>query len=140
MYLRMLKKDIKEKVVLNVVLCLFMIIAATLIVISAGFIYTLIAGMEDTYEKCNTSDIILTVDKSVSDEEGQRQVIGDILAGYPEISEILVSERIIRHTSRLEFEGVDRREVTNLYDNIFMMSPVSSEQNIPKEAKLWTTA
>ena len=127
----MLKKDLKEKVVLNIVLCLFMIIAATLIVISAGFIYTFIAGIDDTYEKCNTSDIIFTVDKSFSDEEGQRQVIGDILAEYPEISEILVSERIILRTSRLEFEGVDRREVTNLYDNIFMMSPVSSDQNIP---------
>ncbi|MBO7355124.1 MAG: FtsX-like permease family protein [Lachnospiraceae bacterium] len=131
MYFRMLKKDLKEKAVLNIVLCIFMIIAATLIVISAGFIYTFIAGIDDTYEKCNTSDIIFTVDKSVSDEEGQRQVIGDILGEYPEISEISISERMILSTSRLEFVGIDRREVTNLYDNIFMVSPVSNEHNIP---------
>ncbi len=127
----MLKKDLKEKAVLNIVLCIFMIIAATLIVMSAGFIYTFIAGIDDTYEKCNTSDIIFTVDKSISDEEGQRQVIADILGEYPEISVISISERIILRTARLEFDGVDRREVTNLYDNIFMMSPVSNDQNIP---------
>lgn len=127
----MLKKDLKEKAVLNIVLCIFMIIAATLVVMSAGFIYTFIAGIDDTYEKCNTSDIIFTVDKSISDEEGQRQVIADILGEYPEISVISISERIILRTARLEFDGVDRREVTNLYDNIFMMSPVSNDQNIP---------
>ena len=127
----MLKKDLKEKAVLNIVLCIFMIIAATLVVMSAGFIYTFIAGIDDTYEKCNTSDIIFTVDKSISDEEGQRQVIADILSEYPEISVISISERIILRTARLEFDGVDRREVTNLYDNIFMMSPVSNDQNIP---------
>lgn len=127
----MLKKDLKEKAVLNIVLCIFMIIAATLVVMSAGFIYTFIAGIDDTYEKCNTSDIIFTVDKSISDEKGQRQVIADILGEYPEISVISISERIILRTSRLEFDGVDRREVTNLYDNIFMMSPVSNDQNIP---------
>lgn len=127
----MLKKDLKEKAVLNIVLCIFMIIAATLVVMSAGFIYTFIAGIDDTYEKCNTSDIIFTVDKSISDEKGQRQVIADILGEYPEISVISISERIILRTARLEFDGVDRREVTNLYDNIFMMSPVSNDQNIP---------
>ncbi len=37
MYLRMLKKDLKDKVGLNIVLCIFMIIAATLLVMSVGF-------------------------------------------------------------------------------------------------------
>jgi len=40
----MLKKDLKDKVGLNIVLCIFMIIAATLLVTSAGFIYTFLLG------------------------------------------------------------------------------------------------
>ena len=88
LYLRMLKKDLKDKIGLNIVLCIFMILAATLIVMSAGFIYTFIAGIDDTYEKCNTSDIMFLVDKSVSDEEGQRKVIEDLLMDYGNMAEI----------------------------------------------------
>ncbi len=127
----MLKRDLKDKIGLNIVLCIFMMLAATLIVMSAGFIYTFIAGIDDTYEKCNTSDIMFLVDKSLSDEEGQRKVIEDVLMDYGNMGEISVSERIVLSTSRLEFEGVDRRGVTNLYDNTFMISPVSCDQNIP---------
>ena len=131
MYLRMLKKDLKDKIGLNIVLCIFMILAAILIVMSAGFIYTFIAGIDDTYEKCNTSDIMFLVDKSISDEEGQRKVIEDLLMDYGNMAEISISERIVLSTSRLEFEGIDRRGVTNLYENTFMISPVSRNQNIP---------
>ncbi|MBR6158507.1 MAG: FtsX-like permease family protein [Lachnospiraceae bacterium] len=131
MYLRMLKKDLKDKVGLNIVLCLFMVIAATLLVMSTGFIYTFFAGIEKTYEKCNTSDVVFTVQKSISDEEGQRAKIAEVLAKYPEVGEILISERVVAETARLEFEGVDRRTVTNLYESEFVISPVSREQNIP---------
>ena len=75
MYWRMLKKDLKDKIGLNIILCIFMIISATLVVMSSGFIYTLVAGVNATYEKCNTSDVFFTVSKSISDEEGQRKKI-----------------------------------------------------------------
>lgn len=131
MYLRMLKKDLRDKVGLNIVLCIFMIISATLLVTSAGFIYTFFKGTDNTYEKCKTSDLFFTVDKSVSDEEGQRAKISRILKKYPEISEVNISERPVIRTARLEFDGVDRREVTNLYEASACISPVSSDQNIP---------
>ena len=131
MYLRMLKKDLRDKVGLNIVLCIFMIIASTLLVTSAGFIYTFFKGANETYEKCKTSDIIFTVDKSVSDEEGQRAKISRTLKKYPEIGEVKVSERPVIRTARLEFDGVDRREVTNLYESSAYIAPVSDDQNIP---------
>ena len=143
LYLRMLKKDLKDKIGLNIVLCIFMILAAILIVMSAGFIYTFIAGIDDTYEKCNTSDIMFLVDKSISDEEGQRKVIEDLLMDYGNMAEISVSERIVLSTSRLEFEGIDRRGVTNLYENTFMISPSeNSTLNIKAvlgSLKIWDT-
>ena len=79
MYLRMLKKDLEDKVGLNIVLCIFMIIAATLLVTSAGFIYTFFIGTEETYERCKTADIMFTVNTSISDKEGQRAIINRTL-------------------------------------------------------------
>ena len=131
MYLRMLKKDLKDKVGLNIVLCIFMIIAATLLVMSVGFMYTLAAGIDTTYEKCNSSDVIFTVAKSISDEEGQRKVIDELLRTDLLIGDIDISERVLVNTSRFEFEGVDRRSVSNLYENRVLISPVSHSQNIP---------
>ena len=131
MYLRMLKKDLKDKVGLNIVLCIFMIIAATLLVMSAGFMYTLAGGINITYEKSNTSDVIFTVSKSISDEAGQRKVLDELMKSDPLIGEIEISERILVNTSRFEFEGVDRRSVSNLYENQVLISPVSHSQNIP---------
>ncbi len=131
----MLKKDLKDKIALNTVLCIFMLIAATLIVTGAGFIYTFIAGMNDTYKRCNTSDVIMLVDRSFSDSGHQMEVIEGILRQYPEIGDISVSERMYAENSRLQFEGIDKRSVTNLYTGNFMLSPVSRDQNIPYDMK-----
>ena len=131
MYFRMLKRDLKDKVTLNIVLCIFMMVAATLIVVSTGFVYTFLGGIERTYEKCNTSDIIFLADKSLSMDEEQKRIINDLLRSYPEVGDIDVSERVYLSTSRLEFDGIDKRSVTNLYNHSFMMSPVSRDQNIP---------
>ena len=131
MYLRMLKKDLKDKVGLNIVLCIFMIITSTLLVMSTGFFYTLVGGIERTYEKCNTSDVIFFTAQSMSDKEGQRRTITELLRSDPMIGEIDISERIVLPTSRFQFEGVDRRDVTSLYENEVVLSPVSHGQNIP---------
>ncbi len=131
MYFRMLKRDLKDKVTLNIVLCIFMMVAATLIVVSTGFVYTFLGGIDRTYEKCNTSDFIFLTDKSLSMEEEQNRIITDLLRSDPQVNDIDVSERVYLSTSRLEFDGIDKRSVTNLYNHSFMMSPVSSGQNIP---------
>ncbi len=129
-YLRMLKKDLTDKVGLNIILCIFMILSATLLVMSAGFVYTFLAGINDTYEKCNTSDIIFVVDRSVSSDEEQKEVIGEFLSRYPDMNDISISEKILARTNRLEFTNVDRRTVSNLYERNFLISTVGTEQNL----------
>ena len=131
MYFRMLKRDLKDKVTLNIVLCIFMMVAATLIVVSTGFVYTFLGGIERTYEKCNTSDIIFLSDKSISMDEEQKGIIINLLRSDSRVGDIDISERVYLSTSRLEFDGIDKRSVTNLYNQSFMMSPVSRGQNIP---------
>ncbi len=132
MYLRMLKRDLSDKVGLNVILFIFMIIAATLIVISSGFIYTFISGIDRSYEKCHTSDFILLIDKSMTDYEGQKKAITDFLRKDPNVDEIIITERPFIRTSHLEFEGVNKKSVTGLYESECMLLPVVKEgQNIP---------
>ncbi len=131
MYLRMLKKDLRDKVGLNIVLCIFMIIAATLLVTSAGFIFTFFKGTNDTYEKCKTSDFMFTVPKSISDEEGQRAKINRVLNKYTKIDDVKISEHPVILTERLDFDGVDRRTVSNLYESSAYLTTVSDDQNIP---------
>lgn len=132
MYLRMLKRDLSDKVGLNVILFIFLIIAATLVVISSGFIYTFISGIDRTYEKCHTSDFILLIDKSMTDYEGQKKAINDFLRKDPNVDEIIITERPFIRTSHLEFEGVNKKSVTGLYESESMLLPVVKEgQNIP---------
>lgn len=131
MYFRMLKKDLKDKVGLNIVLFIFMIIASALMVISSVFIYTFLKGSEDTYEKCNSSDIIMVVDRSFSDEEGQRKKLTEKVSEETKYKELLISDIICINNARLDYEGVDKRAVSRLYEGESFISPVSSKQNIP---------
>ena len=131
MYLRMLKRDIKDKVALNIVLFIFMIISSTLLVMSTGFIYSFISGINKTYEKCNSSDVIFAVNRSIDNNERQQKKISEVLSKYPEIGEILISDVIERSSARVEFDGVDRRNISGLYYSTFVFSKVSHEQNVP---------
>ena len=131
MYLRMLKKDLRDKIGVNIVLCLFMIISATVVIMSVGFVYTFIAGIDRTYDKCKTTDGLFTVSRSVSDEDKNRKVIEDTLKSYPEVSDIFINDSILLGNSRMNFEGIDKRNVSGLYERSFLVYKVSTERNIP---------
>ena len=131
MYLRMLKKDLKEKVSLNIILCIFMILACTLLTMSTAMIYMFFAGTEATYEKCNTSDMMFYLPQSISDEADNDERVEEYLRGLSEIDEISVNTRPILPMSRLHFEGVDNRSGTGIYNGSFVLDKVSSDQNIP---------
>ena len=131
MYLRMLRKDLRDKIGLNIVICTFMTIAATVIIMSVGFIYTFLVGIERTYEICKTTDGIFVVGKSVSDEEKQRSIIEKTIRAYPGVDKIYVSDTVYLRNARLEFEGVDRRTVTGLYDGSFLVYHVNNDRNVP---------
>lgn len=140
MYLRMLRKDLRDKVGLNVVLCIFMVIAATVTIMSTGFIYTFLAGIERTYEICKTTDGLFVISKSDTDEEGQRRIIEETLARHDVSDQIYVSDCVRLRNARLEFEGVDRRKVTGLYEGNFLVYRVNDDRNVPynQEDKTFT--
>ena len=70
MYFRMLKRDIKDKPGLNIVTFIFMVAAVTFMVIGSTLIYAMFVGEKKTYEKCNSSDVFVRLDQSISDKEG----------------------------------------------------------------------
>ena len=70
MYLRMLKRDIKDKPGLNIVTFIFMVAAVTFMVIGSTLLYSLFIGEQKTYEKCRSSDVYLISDQSIADKEG----------------------------------------------------------------------
>ena len=70
MYFRMLKRDIKDKPGLNIVTFIFMVAAVTFMVIGSTLIYAMFVGEKKTYAKCNSSDVFVRLDQSISDKEG----------------------------------------------------------------------
>lgn len=132
MYLRMLRKDLRDKMGLNIVLCIFMVVAATVIIMSTGFIYTFFIGIDRTYDVCKTTDGLFLVGKSLSGEEEQRRLIEQTMVKYANADEISISDCVNLRNARLEFEGVDRRRVTGLYEGHFLVAKVNQTRNVPR--------
>ena len=56
MYLSILKKDLKRKKTMNVILLIFVILAATFIASSANNLITVNGALDNFFEKANTPD------------------------------------------------------------------------------------
>ncbi|MDE7234191.1 MAG: ABC transporter permease, partial [Ruminiclostridium sp.] len=56
MYLRILKKDLKRKKTMNVILLIFVILAATFIASSANNLITVSTALDNFFEKANIPD------------------------------------------------------------------------------------
>ena len=89
MYLRMLKRDLKDKPVLNIVTFIFMVAAVTFMVIGSTLLYSLFGGAEKTYEKCNSSDVFCIMDQDIANEEGLIQRFTKDLDEKPIIIDLL---------------------------------------------------
>ena len=56
MYLRILKKDLKRKKTMNVILLIFITMAATFIASSANNLFTISTALDSYFEKANVPD------------------------------------------------------------------------------------
>ena len=102
MYLRILKRDIKDKPGLNIVAFIFMIAAVTFMVIGTTMLYALFGGEQKTYEKCNSSDVYLLIDQSVADREGLVERFEEDLRNVP-----LVVDSVNDEIVELGFLSID---------------------------------
>ena len=109
MYFRMLKRDLTDKVGLNITLFVFMILASAFIVISTHLLYSSFVGSENTYEICNTSDITMIVQNSISDSKGQREEIEAFWEKVPEYDKMYFNERVIYPGTMVEYVSAEEK-------------------------------
>lgn len=130
MYFRMLRRELKDKIGLNITLFVFMILASAFIVVSTHLLYSSFVGSENTYEICNTSDITMIAQNSISDKEGQREEIKAFWEKVPYYDKMYVNERMIYPGTMVEYVKADGAEEP-LSSTSLMFATVQAEQNIP---------
>ena len=111
MYLRMLRRDIKDKPGLNAVTFVFMIAAVMFMVIGSTLLYSLFGGEQKTYDRCNSSDVYFLLDKSISDADGNREKFERDLDEIPIIGDHVYDEAVFQSFTCIEMPGKETDEV-----------------------------
>ncbi|MCR5617841.1 MAG: hypothetical protein K6F83_06100 [Clostridiales bacterium] len=130
MYLRMLKKDITDKPVLNIVAFIFMIAAAMFMVIGSTLIYALFGGEQKTYEKCRSSDVIITMDQNIADKEGAVERFSEELDNKDVFTDHVHDEVVPVKFSNIEMIGDDIEESVH-YSSKILILDVPDDYDIP---------
>lgn len=131
MFFRMLKKDLKDKLGLNVTLFIFVVLAAILAASGTVLLYARLGGDVRTYESCNTSDMMIMASQNVEDKEAARDRIQKRVEEIPEKKEINLREVISIFSKNIEFEKVDEEDNIQLKDLRMALSEVPKVQNLP---------
>ena len=131
MYLRMLKKDLKEKIGLNIVLFIFMIMATMFTAIGFVMLYTTIYGANITYDRCNTSDLMATINVPVDEPDSNRERIEAFLRNIPEYESNTHREVVLMDTYRVDFANVEDKDIMQLSYTTFILTDMPKEMNIP---------
>lgn len=130
MYFRMLKRDLTDKIGLNITLFIFMILASVFVVVSTQLLFTNLVEGESTYAVCNTSDITLVTETNISDRMGQRDRIQTWFADVLEYDRMYINERLIYPGTMVEYrENENLREP--LSSSKIMFATVQTDHNIP---------
>ena len=131
MYFRMLKKDLKDKIGLNIVLFLFMIMASMFMAIGFVMLYTNLYGAKLTYKLCNTSDIFLVADREVDDVDKNRQKVEEFLNDIKECDYYISREVVSLSANRVHFEGLDNKDSMQLQWQEYILTGMPNEMNVP---------
>ncbi|MDO5154752.1 MAG: hypothetical protein Q4D51_02200 [Eubacteriales bacterium] len=131
MYFRMLKKDLKDKVGLNIVLFLFMIMASMFMSIGFVMLYTNLYGAKLTYKLCNTSDLFLVADREVDAVDKNRQKVEEILNDIKECDYYISREVVRLSANRVHFEGLDNKDSMQLQWQEYILTGMPNEMNVP---------
>ncbi len=127
----MLKKDLKEKIGLNIVLFIFMIMATMFTAIGFVMLYTTIYGANITYDRCNTSDLMATINVPVDEPDSNRERIEAFLRNIPEYESNTHREVVLMDTYRVDFANVEDKDIMQLSYTTFILTDMPKEMNIP---------
>lgn len=130
MYLNMLRRDLKDQKALNVVLFAFMIVATVAMVAGATLLYSFMVGEQMTYEKCNSTDLIVLMPVDQSDAEGARQEVFDAFGSLDIARDMYVSQ-VVAMSDRTVFVNDEEGESVEAIDGIYIITSKPQERNIP---------
>ena len=130
MYFRMLKRDIKDKPGLNAVAFIFMVAAVTFTVVGATMLYALFGGEKKTYAKCNSSDVYLIFDQSISDRDGLIKSFDEDLRNIPIFEDSVNDEIVVLGFPAIDFIGENVTEAVH-YSSRMMITAIPDTYDIP---------
>ncbi|MBO4637423.1 MAG: hypothetical protein J5685_09795 [Clostridiales bacterium] len=131
MYLKMLKRDLKDKIGLNIVLFFFMITASAFMVIGTTLIYSMLFFGESTYKACNTADILAIMDIDRSDAEGLRSRFESSVSEYPIVTDINRREVVMIAGHNVKVIGGNVKENIRLRFVDMIVTAMPEETDIP---------
>lgn len=130
MFFRILKKDLKEKIGLNIVLFIFMVVASMFVVASALQLYANFKGYDRSYKVCNSSDVFLVNNQSVDARTEQIAAIDTWLADREDVKNVEFYETIRYNSKTLDFKDFDERNSAQFKNQIYYLITQPTDQNL----------
>lgn len=137
MFFRMLRKDLSESKGLNIIILMFMVIAATLASAGALLVFTDTHGVDVSRERCHSSDASIVYAPQEDEIGKEPEYLLQKIRSYHPDAEIAVQDLIPVNDSNIDFDRRDMVKMRSMTHDIFLcampseMDLVYDEQNAP---------
>lgn len=135
MFFRMLIKDLKEKIGLNITLFLFMVVGTACLSLGISLIYANLGGAQFSYDKMNTSDLVIHVNSFVFNPERHDVLLNEWREKHPEVNNISKSEEFRIDSDCVMYSnfGKENQVANSLY--VYFAQKVKYDHNVPFNLK-----
>ena len=117
MFFRMLKRDLKDKLGLNIILFIVMSFASVLAVFSATMLWMNFVGVYKDLEKVNASDVMALSEQDLDDVSGKNDSALNWFCGKKEVTDAELSYFIKFDHNAVDFLGFNERS-SSLFKDI----------------------
>ncbi len=103
MFFRMLAKDLKENIGLNITLFLFMVMGTACLATGICLIYANFGGEVSTYSTLNTSDVVLHINNRLDHPEYPEEIFTSLKDDFSDIAEVSKTPELNIYVANLSF-------------------------------------
>jgi len=131
MFFRMLIKDLKEKVGLNITLFLFMVVGTACLSLGISLLYANLGGAQVSYNTMKTSDILVHVNSLVYDTARHDEVLEEWRKNHPEVTDITSADELRIDSDCVLYSDSrgEKRPMNSMY--VYFAQKVRYDHNIP---------
>ncbi len=130
MFWKMLKSDLKQKKGLNVVLFLFMTVAAVLVFVSSVQVYEFFTGNERNKEVCHISDMLIFSNDGGSPQQQYRSEYDKVLTENTHVKDYYRKEMITLETMNIDFEHFDEAKDNSFTSYTHYMTTLPKDKDL----------